>query len=121
MNNEYNKQCQEFEKDFALGCINLKEKYEKEYPHFMYVGTAWAKEQAFKDYMDAKERAIEEDVKTLRRKLEIFHFGIGGKPRVVLQLDTSVKQEATPPTPEPEAKNLKTVFINVLSKLSAFL
>jgi len=87
----------------------------------MYVGTAWAKEQAFQDYMQAKEKAIEEDVRILRRKLEIFHFGVGEKPRVILQIGTGVKEEVTPPTPEPEAKSLKTVFINVLSKLSAFL
>lgn len=84
---EYDQTCLALEKDFAVQSIEVIREKEKEYGAFIFIGTEKARKEMQKQWEEAKNRAINQELHYLKHQLEGYYFGLGGQQEALKQIE----------------------------------
>jgi uncharacterized coiled-coil protein SlyX len=75
---EFEKRIVALEHELAFQSIALRSKLDQEYDRFVYLGSEQAKEQAKKQWLQAKQERFNRELSRLKAQLEIKFFGPRG-------------------------------------------
>lgn len=76
--NEFEKRIAALEQELAFQSMALMSKLDQEYDRFVYLGSEQAKEQAKKQWLQAKQERFNRELSRLKAQLEIKFFGLRG-------------------------------------------
>lgn len=98
---EYNELCRSMERDIALRAVDIKQTIDSYYGTFFYVGVPAQKEQAKRQWEEAKERDIEKELRYARQTAEIMAFGADGRAGALKLVEEAETQNASPKRARP--------------------